>query len=77
MGDAMNSFKIHYLDAFQEGDGHRVVPMKFTDKDAALDCACALKRSGFRVSKVEGPNFELSGPAFESYFRGHRFRRWT
>jgi hypothetical protein len=71
----MNSYKIHYLDASQAGDGHRVVPIKFRDKDAALDSACALERSGFRVSKVEGPNFELSGPAFEIYFRGHRFRR--
>lgn len=71
----MNSYKIHYLDASRQGDWHRVVPMKFGDKEAALDYACALKRAGFRVSKVEGPSFDLSGPAFESYFRGHRFKR--
>jgi hypothetical protein len=69
------SYVIHYVNVSQQGGVHRVLPMKFQDKEAALDSACALKRAGFRVSKVEGPHFELGSAEFESYFHGERLKR--
>ncbi|HUC68722.1 MAG TPA: hypothetical protein VMA53_25120 [Stellaceae bacterium] len=59
------SYVIHYVDPAQ-GSGSRVLPMKFADKEVALDNARMLRRSGFRISRVEGPHFEVSGAAVEA-----------
>jgi hypothetical protein len=67
-------YTIHYFDPAQRG-AHRVVPMVFRDKESALDCACALRRAGFRISRIEGPNFAMADDAFEAYYGAERWRR--
>jgi hypothetical protein len=68
-------YTIHYSDPAHL-DAQRVIPMVFRDKEAVLDCACALRRAGFRISRVAGPNFEMQKAAFEDYYGTERRRRW-
>jgi hypothetical protein len=73
-GDGMG-YTIHYSDPAQM-HAHRVIPMVFRDKEAVLDCACALRRAGFRISRVEGPNFAMPNADFEAYYGVECRRRW-
>jgi hypothetical protein len=75
MGTPM-SYVIHYVDPSQGSDS-RVLPMTFADKEVARDHARMLRRSGFRISRIEGPNFKVSGTAFEGYSHAERSRRWA
>jgi len=50
------------------------VAMVFRDKAAALGSACVLMDTGIAVSKVSGPNFEMSKTAVEAYYRASRRR---
>jgi hypothetical protein len=52
-------YTIEYLDE-RDGPRHVVSPMLFHYKESALASACALLRTGFSVSKITGPEFEIS-----------------
>jgi hypothetical protein len=67
-------YTIHYVDAVHSGT-RRTVPMVFRDKEDALESACALRRAGFAIAKIEGPNFEMRHATFEAYYSAARYKR--
>jgi hypothetical protein len=55
---------------------HKVVsPMFFPDKESALASARALLRAGFSVSKITGPNFEMSHTSLVTFHQARELRR--
>ncbi len=58
-------YTIHY-----ERDGTLAkLPIWFGEKQAAIASACELLKSGFRVSRVDGPGFRMEAPALDAYRR--------
>src|SRR5262249_6746478 len=52
-----------------------VSPMFFPDKESALASARALLRAGFSVSKITGPNFEMSHTSLMAFHQARELRR--
>jgi len=59
-------YKIEYA----RDDTLSTLAMWFSDKDLAIASACELIAAGFRVSKVDGPGFQMGRRALESHRRG-------
>lgn len=58
-----------YTIEYEREGGASVLAMWFTDKQLAIACACELLKSGYRVSKVQGPRFHMSRQALSTYGR--------
>jgi hypothetical protein len=67
----MGWYTIEYLD----GEQPVVSPMVFPDKESALANAYALLRVGFSVSKVSGPDFEISHTSLTAYHQARELRQ--
>ena len=67
----MGWYTIEYLDGAQP----IVSPMLFRDRASALASACALLEAGFSVSKVTGPEFEMSRTALKAYHHARELRQ--
>jgi hypothetical protein len=73
LGGSEMGYTIHYQDESARGE-RRMIPMVFRDKVSVLEHACALRKAGFQIALIEGPNFAISGNAFEAYYGATRRR---
>jgi len=58
-----------YTIYYERDGGEHQVPMVFAEKQPAMDHACELLRSGFRVLRVQGPGFSIGAAALHDYRR--------
>jgi len=68
---------MRYTIEYQRDGRNVVAPLLFPDRESALASACALLRAGFSVSKITGPNFEMSQTVLMAYRQARELRRFT
>jgi hypothetical protein len=58
-----------YTIEYEHDGGASLLSMWFAEKQLAIASACELLKVGFRVSKVEGPGFQMGPQALAAYRR--------
>jgi hypothetical protein len=58
-----------YTIEYEQDGAAALLPMWFAEKQLAIASACELLKVGFRVSKVEGPGFQMGPQALAAYRR--------
>jgi hypothetical protein len=56
-----------YTIEYEHDGAVSVLPMWFAEKQLAIASACELLKVGFRVSKVDGPGFQMGRQGLDAY----------